>query len=211
MKLTDLFEDYRLKFYEMYWTDIKIKEIIFDEWITDNGYDVIDNYWYELCEEFDIDPDTDYSDLNGNQKYEIKNWIKYHIFDEVFNKACDNLYSSIEINGYVDIWRMVSLRDFRTLKLKQIGKFWSWDARSADAHWEQIGHRAYALIAGRVHVDEVEWIQTITQNVVMPEEREIFVMPESPIAILGVEYMRSNKRNHPEKVKIFNPPKKALA
>jgi len=45
----------------------------------------------------------------------------------------------------------------------------------------------------------------------MPEEREIFVMPESPIAILGVEYMRSNKRNHPEKVKIFNPPKKALA
>ena len=83
------------------------------------------------------------------------------------------------------LWREITTKSLETMRLDaDIGVYWSWDPRAAEAHWGDDG-RVWMLVA-EVFPNQVDWPGTIWANLASPEEKEIRLKSNATLRLLRI-------------------------
>lgn len=186
------------------------KDDVFVKWFTsDDGNNALEAYWHDYCDNEGLDADEVDEHEHAD---DFKDWIYDNIFNDLYYEAIHDLNHAVSFDGTIDLYRMISIKDLRRLRLSQVGEYWSWDEHAAEAHWGDSGHRYYVRMHATGHSDNVEWFETVCQNTFdsFKHEREIKIKRSSTLLITKIEYIEQTGRKI-IKVKHFDPPKKVKA
>ena len=163
-------------------TDAYLKEFIRRE---DSVDDMLDYYIQ----------DNDLDEINTNEirktddfKEYIKDWLERDL-DIAKENISDNInYDSNKIT----IYRAMTVDDnwIHHLKAqgKRLGIYWSWDIKSADAHWGNFNQKNLAVITADIDENYVNWIETFELNMhpSLGDEREIRLFKNTPINVKSI-------------------------
>ncbi len=109
------------------------------------------------------------------------------IKDNFDNAQVDLSYA---VDEGLSIYRIVSAKNIRDIRLGDIGIFWSYGESTAEAHWGNFnaGFKQY-LITGRVEPEYVDWETTLRMNLDPSSsiEKEIRLFNGSPITIISIQ------------------------
>lgn len=118
-------------------------------------------------------------------------------FEEYFKhqleERFDDLYYDIEIkNGEIVLYREMTVRrNWIDVLAKnpnsRIGMYWSFDKDAAEAHWGKFDreHRKVSIVI-KLKEKYVDWMETFSANLVMPEEKEITLYKNTPFKIIHI-------------------------
>jgi hypothetical protein len=96
----------------------------------------------------------------------------------------DFVASAARFTDPLVLYREVTAKRHADIRIDGLGAFWSWDPEAAEAHWSRGGE--HWLLVASVSARYVDWMATATANVTMPYEREITLIPGSPVLLLRI-------------------------
>lgn len=96
----------------------------------------------------------------------------------------DFVASAARFTDPLILYREVTARRHTDIRIDGLGVSWSWDPEAAEAHWSRGGENW--LLVASVSAQYVDWMATATANVTMPYEREITLIPGSPVLLLRI-------------------------
>ncbi len=121
----------------------------------------------------------------------VNEWVDGYFDSKIYDMAY-TLNDLID-DGYIKIWREITAKKNWKPSDRNLGVYWSWDKRAADAHWSEnkSGYVTW-LIESVAHVDQVDWNATIALNLAPSlgeDEKEIRLKEgvEVPIVALWRE------------------------
>ena len=135
---------------------------------------------------------------------DFKEWLKRKIEDVYFDVEY-NLYSVINLDNTVDIYRAMTVREDWVEHLEQQGKhlgiYWSYDPDAIEAHWGRGDQPSEVYIHGKVPETSVDWESTFMLNMdpSLGEEKEIRLYDGVPIEILEISMQ------DPDKASVYDP------
>ena len=101
-------------------------------------------------------------------------------------KQYDDFVASVgTFTDPLTLYREVTARRSSDIRIENIGIFWSWDPEAAEAYWGQ-KDRSHWLLVAHVAARHVDWMATTLANVRMPYEREVTLLPGSPVHLLRI-------------------------
>ena len=168
--------------------EIVSKEII-DQWLDDEL--ASDYLLYDYADENSENP-QDLLDVNFKESKEFLNWVKYELVYK-FEGVINNFKNGIIKNDHIQIWRVITVRDNWIEHLEKfggrLGEYWAWSKGNAEAHWGYANFENEARIESIVHVDRVDWFETISANAhpSYEEESEIRLFKNTPLKIVAIE------------------------
>ena len=175
--------------------EMSIKTINYDDVITpeyikqiemsDNFERFIEYYQYE-----ENMVDVDKEEIENTP--EFKNWFKYEL-NYMYDNAVERITNNLKPDGTIDIWRRITINDEENRWIshladagKHLGIYWSWDERSAEAHWGNSAHNNEALIKSSIKEEYIDWRNTLYANMDMSlgeDEREITLFKNTSLKI----------------------------
>ena len=168
--------------------EIVSKEII-DQWLDDEL--ASDYLLYDYADENSENP-QDLLDVNFKESKEFLNWVKYELVYK-FEGVINNFKSGIIKDDHIRIWRVITVKDNWIEHLEKfggrLGEYWAWSKGNAEAHWGYDNFENEARIESIVHVDHVDWFETISLNAhpSYEEESEIRLFKNTPLKIISIE------------------------
>ncbi len=126
---------------------------------------------------------------------------KEHILDYTRERLEEAYYDfSSEYAGQtfpMPLYREVTLENgIESLKLQGIGVCWTWDIKSAEAHWGTYDHQIF-LLKALADEDAIDWEQTLLRNLdpaTGEAEREITLREGAQITLVGYQEVQSGHR-----------------
>jgi hypothetical protein len=181
------------------YTDVITPEYIRQVEMSDNYDRFIENYQYE-----ENMVDVDKEEIEKTEDF--KNWFKYEL-NYRYDEAVERITSKLKPDGTIDIWRRITVDDEENRWIshladagKHLGIYWSWDERSAEAHWGDSTKNSDALIKSTIKEEYIDWRNTLYANMDMSlgeDEREITLFKNTSLKIEelyidGEDVMTSN-------------------
>lgn len=163
---------------------------IIKQWIDDEI--VCDNLIYGYAQENYEDPEELIDSETFRDSKEFYNWVKYELAYK-FEDVIDNFKSGIIKDDHIRIWRVITVKDNWIEHLEKfggrVGEYWAWSKGNAEAHWGFGAEKNTARIESIIHVDHVDWVETINLNAnpSYEEETEVRLFKNTPIKIVGLE------------------------
>ena len=167
------------------YTDVITPEYIRQVEMSDNYDRFIENYQYE-----ENMVDVDKEEIENTP--EFKNWFKYEL-NYMYDNAVERITNNLKPDGTIDIWRRITINDEENRWIshladagKHLGIYWSWDERSAEAHWGNSAHNNEALIKSSIKEEYIDWRNTLYANMDMSlgeDEREITLFKNTLLKI----------------------------
>ena len=154
----------------------------FNEVYPESGENYIDPYKDSQVHDEDLDDD----ELLDSEDF-IR-WLKNEIYSRMktFEYEVDHLIN----NNKLEIWRAITSDENieKILKNKKLGKYWSWDEHSAEAHWGNQKHKHTYVFHGIVNIEDVDWNESFIVNSSPNyyEEKETRVIKGKPIDLVGI-------------------------
>lgn len=166
-------------------TDTRFNKIITKDFIKHVG-DYGGNYLAYFRLYNDEYEDMDDADIEAMPEY------KEFLIDELRNKfgdAFDEIFKHIK-NGKIVLYRDITVRKDWLEHLSKnpksrLGKYWSWDADAADAHWGNFG-QVITTVVIEIPEKYVDWTETFQANLKIEEEKEITLFKNTPIKIKAI-------------------------
>jgi tRNA nucleotidyltransferase/poly(A) polymerase len=175
--------------------EMSIKQINYDDVITpeyirqiemsDNYERFIESYQYE-----ENMVDVDKEEIEKTEDF--KNWFKYELSAR-YDDAVERITNNLKPDGTIDIWRRITVDDEENRWIshladagKHLGIYWSWDERSAEAHWGDTTKSSNALIKSSIKEEYIDWRNTLYANMDMSlgeDEREITLFKNTSLKI----------------------------
>jgi len=165
-------------------------------WLMSSPENTVYEYQYEMehdyylsAEEKEYIVNADIDEIAETDRF--KKWLRFY----AENKIDDSIreISNLIDNGYIEIWREMTVRSDWLKKLatsgKRLGKYWSWDEKSAHAHWGGVGMYRI-LLETKIREEYIDWTETIERNIdpaIGEDEKEITLFKNTPIKINALE------------------------
>lgn len=150
----------------------------------------VDYQWEEHREQLDPENDSEVYKITSSEDF--KEWLKFELefrFDEL-----KDLFGSL--GNKFPIYREMSvssdyLQKMKEGKVKRIGRYWTYNKESAEAHW---GHNndqleSKILFESIIHNEHVDWIETFRLNLEhesMNEEKEIRLFKNTKLTLNSI-------------------------
>jgi len=174
--------------------DFNVKKIV-DSWLSSSTETPVTMFKYEMQDDYNLNSEEKEAlmDMDEDEILELdrfKQWITYEVEYRIEQFISD-------IQDYIDgdiitIWREMTVDDKWIQSLpreaKRLGRYWSFDKNSAEAHWGGAGKRI--KIQTSINQSYVDWNQTIIANIdpqIGEDEREITLFKNTPIKIEALE------------------------
>ena len=131
--------------------------------------------------------------------------------EEELSFALDRLVGEVTLrpDGRIELWReLVVPRDWpeRGVRERPIGVCWAFDEEGAEAHHgaAEGPDTLRVVVRGAVGLDGVDWVETAVLNAAseytVGDEREIRLLPDARVEILGLGVRRGHARARPEPI-----------
>jgi hypothetical protein len=192
------------------------------EVLYDLGFEALtDKTRKELKEDHDIDgvDGLTIDDVTNNIGYanftpEAKEEIKSRFMDFAESAGLGDMLGTVqaayyaEEDGLIPVWRSMrissetlkqghkrNLYSLMTKVFKGVGMYWSWDEKSAYAHWGSWSGKTPldVLIEARVRTEDVDWDQTLYKSIWnLQDEKELELKPGGLVKIVSVTFTQGD-------------------
>lgn len=174
--------------------DFNLKGIAHN-WLMSTPSIVIHNFKYEMQDDYNMSEDEKEELLNADEddiieSKRFKKWLMYEVEYKVEDAI--NEIGYLINDGKITVWRVMTVDDNWLKKLattgSRLGKYWSFDENSAEAHWGGTQNNTIKLQV-TVNDEYIDWYETIEANVnpgTGEDEKEITLFKNTPLRIDGI-------------------------
>lgn len=108
------------------------------------------------------------------------------VLEENFNFFRDYVQKNTDANGMMNIFRAVNLKDISDLRINKLGRYWAYAENCAQVYFGGPEQGDTYIIHGRVHVNDVDWRESIVLNEVFGgAECEVRVVRNARVQLVG--------------------------
>jgi hypothetical protein len=123
---------------------------------------------------------------------DFKDFVAERAFEQVY-QAMDALRRDIDLEGdAVRLWRSIVVPPdwlCQGIHERPLGVCWAYQKSAAEAHWGEFGEgRSELVLEALVHVDDVDWQQSVCLNAHTECEREIRIKPTAFVHLISAEW-----------------------
>lgn len=170
----------RIEYPILFGMEDAVEQVMHDQKMSDGGESKLE---FNIQVYGDPYPTEEDEDHRYNDEW-LRDWA-----EEKVNDAASRIEGGLQQNpdtGDLIIYRRIDAPANWPSQIlaKNIGIFWAWDARMADAHWSK-GGTPY-LVTGEVAPEHVDWASSLSLNVSMEEEGEIRLYDETPVKLIDI-------------------------
>jgi hypothetical protein len=142
-------------------------------------------YTMDMSTHNELEDATDENEKRAIYDRQIENYSEY-IIPNVANILLNKFDS-----GKIRCWRAITVsQDWTPPKDSKVGVYWSWDAKSAEAHWGSYGNgNVECVIEALIPIQLIDWVTTLVanSNPNFDDEREIKIADGSSVEIVSFE------------------------
>ncbi len=166
----------------------KVVEYVYNnlDWSSGDG----DYLHAQFRRDEDIEDDSEHEFGEGqgdidHQSEQFQKWFAHWVSDEYGDAEWD-IRDGLR-SGKIKLFRAITApKDFKLDPDKHPGRFWSWDADAADAHWGDFGGGAIVwLMETEVTEDAIDWVPTLAMNAIpaYKDEKEVRLKEGYPVEV----------------------------